>query len=85
MGQMTVDSTSKLLVVSIDDMDSGTFRVHMNHRHQESLGYAGKLPRFFFADNTEYIERCYRAFHRTLHRLRFDLGHEHQELVYLPV
>jgi hypothetical protein len=78
MGQMTVDSTSKLLVVSIDDMDSGTFRIHMNRRHDESLGYAGKLPRFFFADNDEYIERCYRAFHGTLHRLLPDIRHEHE-------
>lgn len=79
MDQIIADSAEKLLVVSIDDMDSGTFRIHMNRRHGGSLGYAGKLPRFFFADNTEYIERCYRAFHNTLHRLSLDIGHEHQD------
>jgi hypothetical protein len=73
--QTTVDS---ILVVSIDDMDSAIFRYHMNHRHRDSLGFAGLLPKGFFADNTEYIERCYRAFHETLHRLGVDLEHEHE-------
>ena len=76
MGLMTVDST-KLIVVSIDDMKSSTFLKHMNHRHEDSLGYAGMLPRLVFEGSDDYIERCYRAFHETLHRLRLDLPHEH--------
>ena len=76
MDQTTVDS---ILIVSIDGMDSKTFRMHMNHRHGASLGFAGRLPKGFFEDNTEYIESCYRAFHRALHRLSVDIEHEHQE------
>jgi hypothetical protein len=75
MDQTAVDS---ILVISIDDMNAVAFRRHMNQRHGASLGFAGRLPKGFFEDNTDYIERCYRAFHETLHRLGVDLEHEHE-------
>jgi hypothetical protein len=78
MVPMTVAS-SKPIVVSADEMDSATFRRHMNHRHLDSLGYAGRLPRRVFGTYSDYIEHCYRAFHSTLHRLRLDIEHEHQD------
>lgn len=75
---MTVDSMPKLIVVSIDDMDRVALRKHFNHRHEDNLGYAGMLPHNIFENYDDYVERCYRAFHETLHRLRFDLSHEHE-------
>ena len=75
----TTLASIRLLVVSTDEMDSNDFRRHLNGRHLDSLGYAGRLPILVFAGSDPYIEQCYRAFHNTLHRLRIDISHEHQE------
>lgn len=62
------------LVQATNDMDTETFALHMEHRHPESL--AGMIPLWFSSD---YVEDCYRSFHRQLHRLRIKnlFGHHH--------
>jgi hypothetical protein len=56
-----------------ENMDADIFAKHMNFRHPESMaGWTLDAAR-----TSPYVMRCYRAFHRTLHRLRPDLGHEH--------
>jgi hypothetical protein len=70
---MTVVST-KRTVVSTGEMDDDTFIRHMNMRHSDSLGYLGRL-RYF----SESVMSLWRVYHETLHRLRIDLRHEHEE------
>jgi hypothetical protein len=60
------------LVQSAGYMDTETFALHMEHRHSGSL--AGMIPLWFTDD---YVEECYRAFHRQLHRFFPHLNHYH--------
>jgi len=60
------------LVQETEAMDTETFALHMEYRHLESL--AGMIPLWFTDD---YVEECYRAFHRQLHRFFPNLEHEH--------
>lgn len=63
-------------VVSADSMDISIFAKHMNYRHAESLGGLEELVLPREGD----VSQAYRAFHRTLHRLRSDgQSHEHSE------
>jgi len=65
-----------VVVPSAGNMDDETFAKHMNLRHFESLGGLSRLePRVMSA----YVMLCYRKFHRQLHLLRTDLGHEHAD------
>lgn len=61
------------LVADPDQMSFLVFAKHFSFRHQDSLGGLRELPE----DMSEYVELCYRNFHRTLHRIRPDLEHEH--------
>lgn len=60
------------LVQNTRYMDTELFALHMEHRHPESL--AGMIPLWFTDD---YVEECYRAFHRQLHRFFPALNHHH--------
>lgn len=62
-------------VRSADNMSLEDFEMHMNVRHKDSLG-AGQ-EHLTLSSTTPYIVQCYRVFHRTLHRLRRDIEHEH--------
>jgi hypothetical protein len=64
--------SSKQLVAAPSRMTTENFRLHMNHRHLDSLT-DGRISQIGF---TWDVEQPYRAFHRNLH-LRTDLDHEH--------
>jgi hypothetical protein len=55
-------------------MSTETFARHMEARHPESL--AG-VPVLWFS--SDYVEKCYRAFHRQLHRFLAFPTHRHEE------
>lgn len=63
-----------IAVRNADSMSPGHFQKHMESRHQASLGRFGVAE---FGD--EYLERCWRAFHRQIHALGLhgDLDHYH--------
>jgi hypothetical protein len=69
---MSAEMIEPELVQHTDNMDTETFALHMEHRHPESL--AGMIPLWFTDD---YVEECYRSFHRQLHRFNQRLGHGH--------
>ncbi len=62
------------LIQTIERMDTETFARHMEVRHPESLA---DMPVLWFSDG--YVEECYRAFHRQLHKFRCHLAHYHEE------
>lgn len=59
------------LVQPTEFMSTELFAVHMEYRHPESL--AGMIPLWFSSD---YVEKCYRTFHKTLHRLRVSIFYD---------
>lgn len=64
------------VVVHPDSMDLDTFNKHMTARHSESLGGLKELSLKREGD----VSQAYRAFHRSLHRLRDgDMNHVHGE------
>lgn len=68
----------RLVVVHPDSMELETFCLHMTHRHGESLG---GLPELRIKREGD-VSQAYRAFHRSLHRLRdTDMEHVHGEFV----
>ncbi len=72
---MVMNMTEINLVISPDQMSNDQFAKHMSLRHQDSLGglKAIELP---YRDTG--LSHAWRAFHRRLHTLRLDLGHEHE-------
>ncbi len=62
------------LIQAIDWMSTETFARHMEVRHPESLA---DMPVLWFS--SDYVEDCYRSFHRQLHRLYPHLTHYHEE------
>ena len=62
------------LVIAADSMDYETFAKHMTRRHHESLGGLTELV----LRKEDSVSQAWRSFHRRLHRLRVDIGHEHQ-------
>jgi hypothetical protein len=72
---MSSTLTDKLRVANPEDMDKVTFAKHMTHRHGDSLGGMESLDPAHMSDEMEGI---WRAFHDRLHRVRVDLGHEHE-------
>ena len=69
-----MDTVDRPVVVHPDAMDADSFQKHMNNRHQDSLGGLTKIE-----IRSEYLLLCYRNFHRRLHEVRLDLGHDHGE------
>jgi hypothetical protein len=67
------DEAGRVIVRAIHKMDSGTFVLHFNGRHPDSLAGMRGLP----PDIANAVELSYRAFHRQLHRTRVDLDHIH--------
>ena len=65
---------SAAVVVPSEEMDDRTFVRHMNKRHRDSLGGLARL----WETCDPYVTECYRVFHMQLHRLRLDIGHEHE-------
>jgi hypothetical protein len=70
---MSAKVQPKQLVAAPSNMSDEYFRLHMNHRHSDSLS-DGDIPE---ANFTFDVAQPYRAFHRQLHRTRVDLEHEH--------
>lgn len=64
------------LVRAPERMTDEFFAMHMNKRHPESLG---GLPYLDHEFTDEYVMKCWRAFHRQLHKWYIDLEHEHAE------
>lgn len=62
----------KQRVTAPSNMSSEHFRLHMNHRHADSV--KGEIFEEGFSPD---VEDSYRAFHRQLHLRRVDLAHEH--------
>lgn len=62
-------------VRAAEDMPREDFCRHMDMRHSESLGGLTGVPLFM----SDYVERCWRAFHTQLHRLRLQehIDHDH--------
>ncbi len=58
------------------EMDDDTFILHMNYRHQDSLG---GLDELWYA--SEEVTEAWRAFHWRLHQIhpRITLAHDHRE------
>ena len=71
------DDEPLLVVVHTRYMDTDTFRKHMAFRHRASLHGRDGIGPFY----DPYVERCWRAFHSTVHRLALygDMDHEHGE------
>jgi hypothetical protein len=70
------------LVQAAEKMDRETFCKHMSLRHEENLGgLPGLDPDPLFT--SDYVEDCWRAFHRQLHALHLqeNLDHEHMSTV----
>lgn len=67
-----------IIVRNADDMSKEFFIKHMEARHYESI------CRFKYMDDmsNDYLERCWRAYHRQLHNLglQHDLDHDHGDL-----
>ena len=61
------------LVQPVSKMDQHDFIMHMNMRHNDSLGGMVALPEVL----TPSMEAIYRAFHERLHATRLDYTHEH--------
>lgn len=82
MSQATEDrkgEDAELTVVqAAENMDRETFCRHMSFRHEENLGgLPGIDPDPLFT--SDYVEDCWRAFHRQLHALHLqeNLDHDH--------
>lgn len=74
---MVMMSAEEVVTVkSADDMTDSDFERHMNMRHSESLGGLGTVE---FSHTSTYVIHCWRMFHRTVHRIRLDINHEHAE------
>lgn len=60
-------------VRAAEDMPREDFFRHMNLRHTAPLGDVD------ISQADEYVERCWRAYHKQLHALRLqaDLDHDH--------
>lgn len=75
-GALHIPDDEELLnnvVVSDEEMSDTTFIHHMNVRHPDSLG---GLDKIWYIN--EYVTDCWRAFHYRLHKIYFDLEHEHE-------
>lgn len=57
-----------------DHMDDETFALHMNHRHQDSLG---GLDEIWLVNGQ--VGAAWRKFHHRLHQIRVGLGHWHAD------
>lgn len=64
--------TEEILVRKAADMDAVTFAKHMELRHEDALGYLGRIP-----VGNPYLLRMWRSYHSALHRFRLNLGHRH--------
>jgi len=63
-------------VVAADDMSREDFCRHMTLRHGEKLGsLEGIDPNPLFM--SDYVEDCWRAYHRQIHELRLQDGLDH--------
>lgn len=73
---MPTTQTEPDLVRAPERMTDEFFAMHMNKRHSDSLG---GLPFLDSEMTTRYVIRCWRAFHRQLHKWHVNLEHEHAE------
>jgi hypothetical protein len=64
-----------IVVRNADHMNVDFFRKHMEARHHASI----LRFRYIDWDSSEYLEKCWRAYHRQLHNLGLqgDLDHCH--------
>lgn len=73
-----VENDDLVVVQAAENMDRATFCRHMSLRHGENLGgLPGLDPESLFI--SDYVEECWRAFHRQLHALHLqeDVDHDH--------
>jgi hypothetical protein len=66
-----------VLVPAPADMGRENFRRHFNLRHSDSLGGLAELDERFDAN-------LWWRFHRRLHEIRIDLGHDHASVGAFP-
>jgi hypothetical protein len=71
-----VEDVEELITVrNADSMNTDFFRKHMEARHGETI------LRFRYMDwaDSEYLEKCWRAYHNAIHRfgLQKDMDHDH--------
>jgi hypothetical protein len=69
-----VSAEEVVTVKSADSMSDSDFERHMNMRHHDSLGNLGRVD---FAHTTAYVIHCWRMFHKSIHRIRVGINHEH--------
>jgi hypothetical protein len=64
-----------IIVRNADSMNVEFFKKHMEVRHGESI----LRFKYMDLDDTEYLEACWRAYHRAIHRLALygNLDHDH--------
>lgn len=72
-----MDTDGKVIVPAVEDMPEEHFYLHMQNRHEENIGGEGGLAPVHQSD---YVYRCWLAFHNQLHRLGLqrDIDHDHR-------
>lgn len=63
----------QIRVRSADNMDLDVFRKHMEARHDTAPGWFKYMDQI----DTEYLERCWRAYHNSIHRFELNGTMDH--------